>query len=51
MLASDKENVKLATSAGPEAPGINALPAILLPLAGPEDFDLDVRSCYIRLLN
>jgi len=25
-----------------EAPGIEALPAILLPLAGPEEFDLDV---------
>lgn len=25
-----------------EAPGIDALPAILLPLAGPEEFDLDV---------
>jgi len=26
-----------------EAPGIDALPAILLPLTGPEEFDLDVR--------
>ena len=25
-----------------EAPGIDALPAILLPLAGPEEFDVDV---------
>lgn len=24
------------------APGVNLLPAILLPLAGPEEFDLEV---------
>ncbi|KAF8315432.1 DUF383-domain-containing protein [Clavulina sp. PMI_390] len=43
MLASDREMVRLVTApaGNPEAPGINALPAILLPLTGPEEFDLD----------
>jgi hypothetical protein len=27
------------------APGIDALPYILLPLAGPEEYDLDVSPC------
>lgn len=27
------------------APGIDILPYVLLPLAGPEEFDLEVRSC------
>lgn len=44
LLGFDKEPVRLVTSTGPSAPGINILPAILLPLAGPEEFDLDVSS-------
>lgn len=29
------------------APGIDILPYVLLPLAGPEEFDLEVRSCLL----
>ena len=42
LLSSDKDSVRIVTSTGPLARGINILPAILLPLAGPEEFDLDV---------
>jgi hypothetical protein len=31
-----------------ESPGINMLPYLLLPLAGPEEFDLDVSSSFPR---
>lgn len=49
MLTSDKESIRLVTSptGSPEAPGINVLPAVLLPLAGPEEYDLDVRSEFL----
>jgi len=42
MLASDTELVPL-TSDGLAAPGLNLLPYLLLPLAGPEEFDLEAR--------
>jgi hypothetical protein len=42
MLASDAELVSM-TSDGLAALGLNVLPSLLLPLAGPEEFDLDVR--------
>ena len=41
MLFSEVERTAVSPSTK-EAPGIDALPAILLPLAGPEEFDLDV---------
>jgi hypothetical protein len=31
------------------APGMDCLPYILLPLAGPEEFDLEVRACAVPL--
>lgn len=37
-LATELENVPPSTQ---NAPGMDVLPAILLPLAGPEEFDLD----------
>ena len=41
MLLPEAERVAVAPSTK-EAPGVDALPAILLPLAGPEEFDMDV---------
>lgn len=41
MLTSDTESVR-STLTSTSAPGINVLPYVLLPLAGPEEFDLDV---------
>ena len=41
MLLPETERVAVTPSTK-EAPGVDALPAILLPLAGPEEFDLDV---------
>ena len=41
MLLPETERIAVAPSTK-EAPGIDVLPAILLPLAGPEEFDLDV---------
>ena len=43
MLLPEAERVAVAPSSK-EAPGIDTLPAILLPLAGPEEFCLDVGS-------
>ena len=43
MLLPEAERVAVAPSTK-EAPGIDTLPAILLPLAGPEEFCLDVGS-------
>ncbi|THH08261.1 hypothetical protein EW145_g2835 [Phellinidium pouzarii] len=40
ILFSETERASIPPSTVP-APGINALPYILLPLAGPEEFDLD----------
>ncbi|KAI0077761.1 DUF383-domain-containing protein [Panus rudis PR-1116 ss-1] len=40
MLSPDTEKVSVPPSTV-EAPGMNVLPYILLPLAGPEEFDLD----------
>lgn len=42
LLSPEYENVRVPPSTI-EAPGIDILPYILLPLAGPEEFDLDVR--------
>lgn len=42
MLATDAELVSI-TPDGLTAPGLGILPFLLLPLAGPEEFDLDVR--------
>ena len=42
LLSSDKEMFRL--SVADEVPGLNVLPRILLPLAGPEEFELDVSS-------
>lgn len=41
MLLPETERAAVPPSTE-EAPGIDALPAILLPLVGPEEFDLDV---------
>jgi hypothetical protein len=41
MLSPDTETTTIPPSKV-EAPGIDALPYILLPLAGPEEFDLEV---------
>ena len=43
LLLPEKERVAVPPSAK-EASAIDTLPAILLPLAGPEEFDLDVGS-------
>ena len=43
MLLPEVERVAVTPSTK-EAPGIDALPAILLPLAGPEEIGLDVGS-------
>ena len=41
------ESSKIAVPPSPtEAPGIDALPCILLPLAGPEDLDLEVYRVF-----
>ena len=42
LLTEDTEKVVVSPSTV-EAPGINALPYIPLPLAGPEEFDLEAR--------
>lgn len=41
MLLPETERASVPPSTK-EASGIDALPAILLPLTGPEEFDLDV---------
>lgn len=41
MLLPEVERVAIPPSRK-EAPGVDSLPAILLPLTGPEEFDLDV---------
>jgi len=41
MLSPDTERAAVPPSTK-EAPGIDTLPAVLLPLAVPEEFDLDV---------
>ncbi|KLO13247.1 DUF383-domain-containing protein [Schizopora paradoxa] len=41
MLSEETEMVAASSSSALSAPGINVLPYILLPLAGPEEFDLD----------
>ena len=43
MLLPEAELV-VVTPSTKEAPGIDTLPAILLPLADPEEFGLDVGS-------
>jgi hypothetical protein len=43
MLASERESVAVPPSEV-LAPGIAALPRILLPLAGPEEFDPEVSA-------
>lgn len=43
ILAPESENVLVPPSSLP-APGIDALQHILLPLAGPEEFDLDAQE-------
>ena len=43
LLTEDIEKVAVPPSTV-EAPGINILPYVLLPLAGPEEFDLEVRA-------
>ncbi|KAG8891925.1 hypothetical protein FRC01_014444, partial [Tulasnella sp. 417] len=40
LLSSESDSVAVTPSTA-TAPGMNILPAILLPLAGPEEFDLD----------
>lgn len=42
MLSPDTELVAIPPSTQ-EAPGMDVLASILLPLAGPEEFDLEVR--------
>lgn len=44
ILSPDTDKVAVPPSAI-VAPGIDALPYILLPLAGPEELDLEVRFC------
>lgn len=46
MLLPETERAAVPPSTN-EAPGVDVLPTILLPLAGPEEFDLDVR-CECR---
>jgi len=41
LLSSEEEQITVPPSKV-SGPGINVLPAILLPLAGPEELDLDV---------
>ncbi|KAI0085759.1 hypothetical protein BDY19DRAFT_895974 [Irpex rosettiformis] len=43
ILSPDTEKVAISPSTV-EAPGINMLPYLLLPLAGPEEFDLDAQE-------
>ena len=43
MLLQDTEKAAIPPS-DVEAPGINMLPYLLLPLAGPEEYDLEVSS-------
>ena len=43
MLTPDTEKIAIPPS-NAEAPGINMLPYLLLPLAGPEELDLEVSS-------
>ncbi len=46
LLTEDTEKVAMPPSII-EAPGINILPYVLLPLAGPEEFDLEVTTFWI----
>jgi hypothetical protein len=46
LLTPDKSKVAVAPSKV-EAPGIDVLPYLLLPLAGPEEFDLEVSRTFI----
>jgi hypothetical protein len=48
MLAPETAHVAVPPSTEP-APGIDVLPRLLLPLAGPEEFDIDVRSRSLLL--
>jgi hypothetical protein len=50
MLAPETALVAIPPSTEP-APGIDVLPRLLLPLAGPEEFDIDVcsRSLLLRV--
>lgn len=47
LLVSDAEAVSISPSRV-DAPGMNALPYILLPLAGPEELDLEVGIRRLR---
>lgn len=48
ILSPDADEVAVLPSTT-VAPGIDALPYILLPLAGPEELDLEVRSCAAQV--
>ena len=48
MLSPETERVTVPPS-NVEAPGMDILPYLLLPLAGPEEFDLEVRR--VRLIS
>lgn len=48
MLAKESDLVEV--SPGNRASGLYVLPRILLPLAGPEDFEVDVRSRVFAVL-
>lgn len=42
LLSTEKETCSISTTES-QVPGLYVLPRILLPLAGPEEFELEVR--------
>ena len=48
MLSPDTEKVAIPPSTT-VAPGMDVLPYLLLPLAGPEEYDLDVRTPFYQI--
>ncbi len=52
MISEETEEVPDPSSSSTlAAPGVNVLPYVLLPLAGPEEFDLDVSRCNQKFVH
>ncbi len=52
MISEETEEVPDPSSSSILAgPGVNVLPYVLLPLAGPEEFDLDVSRCNQKFVH
>jgi hypothetical protein len=51
LLTPEDTKVTVPPADEVEAPGIDALPYILLPLAGPEEFDLEVNLYPSNLMD